>query len=265
MQKGFVRNKKGGLVYYTIPSFENYGVKHIFTTRLGGSSKKPFESMNLSLRRYNDKREIYDNFHIVCDNCGFKYEDLVLSDQVHGDRIAEVGVNDKGKGLYKKSDIKDADCLATDTVGVPLVTFYADCVPLFFYDSVKKAIALAHSGWRGTSLEIGRKTVEFMAAKYGSKPADIISAIGPSIGPCCYEVEYDVAKYFLNYDKALYNKAGGKYMLDLQRVNAEILRNAGISDEHITVSGICTSCSDEFYSYRRDKGVTGSMAAFMSL
>lgn len=267
-QIGFKRNEVDGVVFYTIPSFEKEGIKHLFTTRIGGVSKGCYESLNLSLNRYDRKEEIYQNFHRICGAGGFDYDALVLSDQVHGDRIVKVGVKDKGKGLSRESDITNADGLMTCDKGVTLVTFYADCVPLFFYDRVNKAIALSHSGWKGTALRIAQKTLAAMGKEYGTKPEDCIVAIGPSIGICCYEVGDDVIRQFQDIETptpVFQYKGNGKWMLDLQKINYYLFTEAGVPDENITISGICTSCNHDFYSYRRDRGITGSMAAFMQL
>jgi hypothetical protein len=266
---GFKRNESKGAVFYTIPSFEETGLtKHLFTTRIGGISSGEYASMNLSLKRYSSKEDIYKNFKIICDAGGFSYKDMVFSDQVHGDVVRKVTVNDRGKN-FGESDIEGIDALMTNEKGIPLVTFYADCTPLFFLDPVKKVIALAHAGWKGTVLNIGLKTVKAMEKEYGSSPEDILAAIGPSIYKCCYEVGDDVAGKFketiAEWEKVLEKKPDGKWMLDLQEANYIELINCGIPDKNITVSRMCTHCSDEFYSYRRDKGITGSMAAFIEL
>lgn len=269
MEVGFKRNEVKGVVFYIIPSFERTGlVKHLFTTRIGGVSKGKYASLNLSLKRYDTKEEVYENFKIICDIGGFSYEDMVFSDQVHGDVVKKVTYEDKGKN-FGGSDISGVDALMTNERGIPLVTFYADCVPLFFLDPVQKVIALAHAGWRGTVAYIGPKIVNAMKEEYGSNPKDILVGIGPSIYKCCYEVGDDVANKIKDvideWEKVLVKKAGGKWMLDLQLTNYIELINTGIPDENITVSQMCTHCNSEFYSYRRDKGMTGSMAAFMEL
>lgn len=269
MNIGFKRNESKGVVFYTIPSFEEMNLtKHLFTTRIGGISSGKYDSMNLSLKRYEKKEEVYENFKIICDIGEFSYKDMVFSDQVHGDVVRKVTIDDKGKN-FGGSDIKSVDALMTDEKGIPLVTFYADCTPLFFLDPVKKVVALAHAGWRGTVLNIGPKTVKAMQKEYGSNVENILAAIGPSIYKCCYEVGDDVAvkvKEALNeWEKVLEQKHDGKWMLDLQAANYIELINCGIPEKNITVSQMCTYCSDEFYSYRRDRGMTGSMAAFIEL
>ncbi|MDK2806930.1 MAG: purine-nucleoside/S-methyl-5-thioadenosine phosphorylase / adenosine deaminase [Thermoanaerobacterium sp.] len=270
VNRGFKRNEIDGVVFYTIPAFENTGkVKHLFSTRIGGVSKGQYSSLNLSLTRYDDKEGVYENFRRVCKVLDINYDDMVFSNQVHSDGIRMVTSSDRGKN-FGSSDIKNADALMTNERGIPIVTFYADCTPLYFLDPVKNAIALAHAGWRGTVKEIGPKTVEAMVNTYGSNKKDIIAAIGPAIGVCCYEVGKDVvdevSKLDIDLDKVLIDNGNEKWMLNLEMTNYLELIKCGLKDDNITVSGLCTSCcSDEFYSYRRDKGKTGSMAAFMEL
>ncbi|AEF18169.1 Multi-copper polyphenol oxidoreductase, laccase [Thermoanaerobacterium xylanolyticum LX-11] len=270
MNRGFKRNEIDGVVFYTIPEFENTGkVKHLFSTRIGGVSGGPYSSLNLSLTRYDDRESVYENFSRICHVANINYSDMVFSNQVHSDGIRIVNRSDKGKN-FGISDIKNADALMTNERGIPIVTFYADCTPLYFLDPVKNIIALAHAGWRGTAKEIGPKTVETMVTAFGSHKKDILAAIGPAIGVCCYEVGKDVAdkisKLNINIGDVLLDKGDGKWMLNLEMTNYYELINCGIKDENITLSGLCTSCNAyEFYSYRRDKGATGSMAAFMEL
>lgn len=272
MNRGYKREDVKGMVYYTIPSFtETELVNHLFSTRIGGISKGEYSSLNLSLSRYDDENEVHTNFKRICDAGSFNYDNMVFSAQVHGDNIRKVTKDDIGKN-FGTSDIKDTDALITNIHGIPLVTFYADCTPLFFLDPLKKVIALAHAGWRGTVKEIGPKTVKSMEENYGSNKDDIIVGIGPAIGVCCYEVGEDVANEVKkvidkeHWDMVLLLKSNGKWMLDLELTNYLELINAGIKDKNITLSGLCTSCrKDEFYSYRRDNGKTGSMAAFMEI
>ena len=163
--------------------------------------------------------------------------------------------------------------MVTNLKNVPLATYYADCVPLYFVDPVNKAIGLSHAGWRGTVALIGRKTVEVMGKEYGSKPEDIIAVIGPSICRKCYEVSREVIDYA---EKALDNKAleydiydikdNDKYQLDLWKLNKTILSLSGLKEENIIVSGICTSChSDLLFSHRVTNGKRGNLMAVMEI
>ena len=165
MNLGFVSRKNKELEYFIIPSFEETGlVRHCFTTRRGGVSKGEVSSLNLGLKRKDTRENVLINFEIICKEINIDDKKLILSDQVHSDKIYIADKSDWGKGLYTKSDIIGYDGLMTMQSGVPICTFYADCVPLFFLDPCRKIIATVHSGWRSTLLEIGSKTVEKMKA-----------------------------------------------------------------------------------------------------
>lgn len=264
--------EKGNLTYFVFESFEKTGVvNHCFSTRKGGVSTGCYESMNLSFR--NDKKEnVIKNFEIICSAIGADYKNVVFSDQVHDDKLYDVVEADRGKGLLRESDIKCKDGLITDKSGVVLTTFYADCVPLFFLEPNKRVIALTHSGWRGTVKCIGQKTVEKMAADYGCKKENILAGIAPSIGKCCFEVDYPVVKEFeenLSFSRKYIFKdelKAGKYKVDLQGINKEILLNSGLKEENIEIAGICTRCEHELlFSHRYMGAERGSLAALMEL
>lgn len=152
-----------------------------------------------------------------------------------------------------------------------MVTYYADCTPLFFVDTNKKAIGLAHAGWRGTVGRIGEKVVQKMTELYGTNPSDLKCAIGPAISVCCYEVDKPCADHFLalknvNPSDFVHPKENGKYMVDLLETNRQILTAAGVKSENITVSDVCTNCnSDLLWSHRATKGHRGTMCAFMCI
>ena len=245
---------------------------HGFSTRMGGVSKTPFDSMNLSFTRGDDETDVMENFRRFGKAIGVSDSQMVFSDQTHTANVGIVTEEDLGKGILKPKDYTDIDGLVTNCPGACLVTFYADCVPLFFADPVRKVIGLSHSGWRGTAAAIGRETVEMMGHQFGSRPEDIIAAIGPSICGDCYEVSEDVAQVFRQQfrteqsDTFLTEKGGGKYMLDLWKVNAYILLDSGILPEHLSVTDICTCCnSDLLWSPRKTGGVRGSLAAFLMI
>lgn len=267
----FELRQKGALKFLVIPSFEKTGlVKHGFSTRLGGVSRGAFESLNLGLKKTDEKEMVLENYRRFCDAIGVDMNDLVASDQVHGDDIYEAFLQDRGKGINRESDIISKDALMTGQKGVALVTFYADCVPLFFLDVRTPAIALAHAGWRGTVKKIGQKTVIQMMKKYGSKPEDILVGIGPCIKSCCYEVDNPVVeefkKAFSCLKELIEERGADHWMLDLVKANKKQLEEIGIKPENITVSHYCTCCSsDMFFSYRADHGKTGSLAAVIEL
>jgi len=264
-------NKVGEFVYLTFPSFEQFEeIRHGFTTRHGGVSTGCLESMNLGFGRGDSKENILKNYEVACSAMGLDYSRCVVSDQVHEDEIRIVDEQDCGKGLVFKKDYKGIDGLITDKPNVPLVTLYADCVPLFFYDPVRKVIGTAHAGWRGTVRKIGSRMISKFVEVYGSKAEDIWVAIAPSIGPCCYEVDQVVKDEFMTMDldvkPFIEEKSNGKYHIDLWGINRAILIDAGVLEGHISVTDLCTKCNkEEFFSHRGHNGKRGNMAAIISL
>jgi YfiH family protein len=246
-------------------------INHAFTTRLGGVSTGEFTSMNMAFNRGDNPDSVTENYKRFCKSAGFDYESLVASAQDHHTVVRAVTSGEKGIGIYKPRDMESVDALITNEKGVTLVTYYADCTPLFFVDTKNKAIGLAHAGWRGTVGRIGEKVVEKMTELYGTNPADIKAAIGPAISVCCYEVDYPCAEHFLNLadldsSKFVFEKGNGKYMVDLLETNRQILTASGVKNENITVSDVCTNCnSDLLWSHRATKGHRGTMSAFMCI
>lgn len=268
------QNRAGGVEYLTFPLLEQTGmVKHLFSTRLGGVSKGIHSTMNLSFTRGDEKEAVNENFRRIAKVLGCDVGDMVCSDQTHTVNLKVVSGNDGGKGILRPKDYTDIDGLLTDEPGLILATFYADCVPLYFVDTKKKAIALAHSGWRGTVARMGRCVTEKMKEVYGTDPADIVAAIGPSICQDCYEVSGDVADAFARefkgdgqVDEILVNKGNGKYQLDLWRANEIILTEAGIPAKQIQVTDICTCHNSKYlFSHRASQGMRGNLGAFLGL
>ncbi len=268
---GFRINNKNDLIYLTIPSFENTGlVKHCFTTRVGGVSEGVYSTLNTSPYKADPVDNVKNNLEIVCSAIDINYKDLVFSDQVHDDKIRIVQYSDKGKGIEKLSDIKNIDALITNIPGIPLITFYADCVPLLFLDPIKKVAALAHAGWKGTALKIGTKTLEKMKEVYGSQPSQCLVGIGPSIEKSCFEAGSEVAERFKksynNSDLFCESLGNGKYLIDLWKANMLSLTQIGVKEENITISGMCTKCNSKlFYSHRRQGEQRGSLSAIIEL
>ena len=247
-------------------------VHHGFSTRLGGVSQGCYASMNLSFTRGDDEAAVRENYHRIAKSIGVKCENMVLSQQTHTTNVRVVTEKDKGKGIVKPLDYTDVDGMVTNIHGICLVTFYADCVPLYFVDPVQKAIGLSHSGWRGTVGKIGKETIRKMEEQYGSDPKDILAAVGPSICKDCYEVSEDVILEFQKnfkerYWKDLfYRKENGKYQLDLWKANEIIFKESGILPEHIAVTNACTHCNSEIlYSHRTSGDRRGNLAAFLAL
>ena len=263
----------GEVPYLEYPMLRDTGiVKHGFSTRLGGVSGGYYESLNLSFDRGDDPEAVRENFRRIGEAIGVQVEDIVMSKQTHTTNVRVVTEEDRGKGIVRDRDYTDIDGLITNVRGICLVTSYADCVPLYFVDPVRKAIGLSHSGWRGTVGKIGKKTVELMTESFGSDPADILACVGPSICSDCYEVSQDVIdKVKEVFDEALweslfYEKGNGKYQLDLWKTNEEVFQEAGILPEHIAVTNVCTRCNSRIlYSHRVQGDKRGNLCAFLAL
>lgn len=258
----------GKMEFLTFPSLEELGmVKHLFTTRLGGVSQGEFSTMNLSFTRGDQADRVAENYRRVGEVLGCAPEDMVATHQTHTTNIRKVTAADRGKGITRTRDYEDIDGLMTDVSGIALVTYFADCVPLFFADTVHRAIGLAHSGWKGTVAGMGTCMVRAMEAAYGTKPEDLCVAIGPSICVDCYEVGEDVAEQFHRFSEVVKpGRIQGKYQLDLWEANRQNLLAAGVRREKIAVTDICTCCNSSYlFSHRASRGRRGNMGAFLCL
>lgn len=262
---------QGDLVYYSFPALDAIPfVRHGFSTRLGGVSEGVFSSMNLSFTREDEESAVAENFRRICAAMGVDDRKVVISAQTHTTNLYNVTAADAGRGITRERGYTDVDGLITDQPGVVLCTQYADCVPLFFADPVRRVVATSHAGWRGTAAGIAADTVRRMESDYGCHPEDIVVGIGPSIGSCCFEVDTPVYEAFCQvpvFDAGCYtDNGGGKYHIDLWEVNRRFLLEAGVTDEHITVTDLCTRCRpDVFWSHRATGGVRGSLAAFIAI
>ncbi len=265
-------NSVNGVEFYTFDIFEKTGlVEHMFSTKIGGVSEGCFESLDLSYTRGDDAERVTENFTRAAAAIGSDIKNITIARQTHETNIRLMDENDRGRGVTKERYPESYDAIMTDKKGVMLVTLHADCVPVYFVDTNKKAVALAHAGWRGTVEKIAEKTVLKMMAEFGSCPEDILVGIGPSISKCCFEVSEDVRDEFMSKlafsEKYIKNgEKEGKYYIDLKAINKEILTGVGIPEENIEVSNECTKClEDKFFSHRRQGEKRGSMAAFLGL
>ncbi len=262
-----------GVTYLTFPLLEKKGVVCGFTTRLGGVSRGDCFSMNLSFTRGDDEADVRENYRLIGEALGIDMNRAVLSHQVHKTEIHIVTEEDAGRGILpEKEPLFEMDGLMTNVKQIPLVTFFADCVPLIFYDPVKGVIASSHSGWKGTVERIGEKTVSMMEQKMGCWRENILAVIGPSICQKCYEVSEDVASRFESrfsgeqYEKMIIKKENGKYQLDLWKANEYILLDAGIKKEHLAVTDLCTCCNPNFlFSHRASHGKRGNLSVILCL
>lgn len=254
--------------FLTFPTLEETGiVKHLFTTRTGGVSRGEYASMSLSFTRGDDPAHVAENYRRIGSVLGCGPEDMVAAHQTHTTNIRKVTAADRGKGITCPRDYEDIDGLITNEPEIMLVTYFADCVPLFFVDTVHRAIGLAHSGWRGTAAGMGILMVKAMEEAYGTRPEDLWTAIGPSICSDCYEVSGDVAEQFKRFQGVLTSgRAPGKYQLDLWEANRQNLLLAGVRSEKIAMTDICTCCNaDYLFSHRATGGRRGNLGAFLGL
>ncbi|MCL2496052.1 MAG: peptidoglycan editing factor PgeF [Clostridiales bacterium] len=262
-----------GLLFYTFPHLEAPGMlRHAFSGRLGGVSEGCCASLNLAFKHTLDKREhVEENLRRFALAVGFDEKRLVLTRQTHTVNIHEANPEDAGLGITRPVTYSDIDALITAAPQLPLLTYHADCAPLFLYAPRRHMIGLAHAGWRGTAKGMARAITQALAQR-GCPPAELLAGIGPSAGPCCYQVGAEVARHFA----ALSDEAGpvirideaaaDKYKLDLWRANRAILLEAGLRAENIVIGGLCTVCAAEiFFSHRRQGEARGTMAAMMML
>lgn len=249
-------------------------INHAFSTRAGGVSKGIWKSMNLNFGRGDDENAVRENFRLFAEAIGSDIKNMVYSMQTHTTNVVRVTREDCGNGVILPQKFSDVDGLITNEPGVCLVTTYADCVPLYFVDKVKKAIGLSHSGWRGTVGNMAKATIDMMVKEFGSNPSDITAFIGPSICAGCYEVSEDVALIFTQaYDKSeitgiLKEKdaAEQKYLLNLHEANLINIKNAGVREADIHITDLCTCCNPAvFFSHRASGGKRGGLCAFLEI
>ncbi len=265
--------ERNGVTWLSYPKLEQTGlVVQGFSMRLGGVSKGIYASMNLSFTRGDEESAVMENYRRISRAMGFPLESIVTSDQTHTVNLRVVGKKDCGSGILRPREFFNVDGMLTDEPGVTLATFYADCVPLYFVDPVHRAIALSHSGWRGTVRRMGQVTVERMAREYGTRPEDLAAVIGPSVCRECYEVGPEVVEAFRDefpaalHNRLFYRKPDGKYQLDLWEANRQVLLAAGLREENIGMPGICTCCNPDFlFSHRASRGKRGNLGAFLML
>ncbi|WP_274363336.1 peptidoglycan editing factor PgeF [Paenibacillus thermotolerans] len=243
-----------------------------FSTRFGGVGGGAWDSLNCALHVGDNPEDVIANRKLLAQRASFSFDAWTCAEQVHGSDVLAVTRELRGAGRESREEaIASKDGLITNEPGVMLAAFYADCVPLWFVDPDHRAVGVAHAGWRGTAADVAGKTVEAMRLAYGSDPARMLAAIGPSIQACCYEVDDAVicrvkeaggeeGEHFVS------SRAPGRYMLDLSKLNAKLLAKAGILPKHIEITGYCTSCrTDLFFSHRKECGKTGRMTAWIGI
>lgn len=266
-----VRQEGNSVPFYCCDDSSWSGAAHGFSTRLGGCSPAPWCSLNLGSNLGDDPARVDENFRRFCAALGTSAANIVKNKQVHSCLIRRVGRDD---AVRRPSDpaVFSADGLVTNEPGVCLTVFSGDCIPVLLYDPVARCIAAAHAGWRGAAGGIAAQAVSAMTEHYGSRPENVLAAIGPGIGPCCFETHVDVPDAIrtqLGAEAEAYITSlpqPGKFHVDLKSLNAHWLRKAGVSSDHIALCGRCTACGlDEFWSHRIQGRERGSMAAMIQL
>lgn len=269
----FLSHDCHGVVYHTSSILEHSGIVHGFSTRLGGVSQGACASLNFrgSGPEPDDRENVRENYRRFCATLGTDTEALVLSKQVHQDTVRHVTAGDRGKGFSLPTDYT-ADALVTDTPGLHLMVFSADCMILLLHDPVTRSIGAVHAGWRGTALDLPVKTVSEMGRLFGARPENIRAAIGAGIGPCCFETHSDVpealrAAFGPGVERYIAPR-GRKWTVDLKAVNAWRLREAGVPAEQLDICSLCTACHPELYwSHRKTgdrRGVQGALIGLRS-
>jgi polyphenol oxidase len=238
-----------------------------FCTRRGGASQDEYKSLNMSFREGDEEFRVLQNWDRLATAFAIPMEQFLVVNQVHGDAIFVI----KPHGSYFSSrDELNYDAIVTTRANLAICIKTADCVPVSVVDKVKKVIAVVHAGWRGSALGISAKVIELMQNQYRSQPQDILVAIGPSIGRCCYEIDQATADAFRkqnNHELFLQQgKKKDKWMLDLVEANRRQMLEAGVPENNIEVSGFCTTCNqDMFFSHRGSGGITGRQINFMMI
>ncbi len=265
-----VKIETGGTVMLGFPRLADSKVlSHAISTRVGGVSQGTHGSLNVSFKVSDDPLRVEENRELLSRATGMDLKKAVWVDQIHGDKILKLDAKNSPKG----GTLGEADGLITQTAGVPIMIQVADCLPVLFYDPIHKAIGLAHAGWRGTVTHVAAKTLLAMGENYGTRPEEVRAALGPCIGPCCFEVGEDVRIQFADVfpwaAEVMEGSTKDHWKLNLSEANARQLIEVGVKKENLIRSELCTIQNiDLFYSHRAEasaKKQTGRMGVFMML
>ncbi len=267
VNKGFTLWKKKGVRFLTIPAFDRAGgVTCAFSTRIGGVSPKPYDSLNFSRKREPNPDNFMENMRRFAGACGFDSNRAVTINYAHSALLWQARREDAGCGIVRETVPKVCDGLYTVQADLPLVSFHADCVPLFFYDPKRRAVAVCHAGWRGVAAHITRHALEALI-DLGCRQADILAAVGPCISVRHYEVGEDVHDIFCReFGPAALQARQGRLYVDLNAACVQDMLAGGLAPGNITVADLCTYENPYLmFSHRRDRGQTGAMAAIISI
>jgi len=260
--------KKKSIAYMHAPIFGSCDfLVHAFCTRVGGVSRDEYKGLNLSFKEGDEEFRVLANWDKLATAFEIPMENFLVLNQVHGDDV--LVINPLGE-FFSSRDQLNYDAIITNRANLAICIKTADCVPVFLVDPVKKAIAAVHAGWKGTALGITDKVARLMKSQYGSEPRELLAAIGPSIGSCCYEVDepaYNAFRTHNSFESFLSpGKKKNRWMLDLVEANRLQLLDAGLAADHIDASGWCTTCNpDAFFSHRGSGGITGRQVNFLMI
>ena len=251
-------------IYLKSSLLDNSDITHFFTTKAGGYSTGKIRGLNLGFRVGDEHEAVRKNYMQICRDFDIPFERIIAAKQTHSDFVRIVTEEESGFGVERLDKTFESDGLVTNCPNLPIVVFYADCVPILMFDQSAGVVAAVHSGWRGTVSKIAEKAVFVMQQKFGASPENIKAAIGPSIGKCCFETGKEVA---CNFEKDLVcDLNNGKFKVDLWEANKRIVLNSGLLEQNIDVLGICTMCHPHLlYSYRVDGDKTGRMGALIMI
>lgn len=254
---------------YIVPDnvTEDAGIALGFSTKHGGVSSGRLFSMNMSYSRGDAPENVAENYNRLAEALRISGKRIFSNHQVHGNQVRVIDAKDEKTGFYAELEY---DAAITDREDVILTAVHADCIPVFFYDPIKRAVGAAHSGWKGTVLEVAAQTVEKMTETYGTKPADVLVWIGPGICKNCFLVRNDVYQQFLTQlpwsADYMEQVAEDQYTVDMKGIIAKSLQQCGVASDNIHDMQLCTSCQEGlFFSHRRDKGNTGAMVGMIAL
>lgn len=254
----FVYREVSGIGFYEVTAWR--GARGLFTTRKGGMSRPPYDSLNLGAGGGDDPETVAGNRRRLNEALGLGDGGVRTVSQVHGSGVCVLNDPDAPR------PVAGYDAVITALPGQAVGVLTADCVPILLYDPVKGAVAAVHAGWAGTIKGIAGHAVEAMAREFGTGPGDVLAAVGPSIGPCCYEVDEKVMgplrESLRGWSGLAVDAAPGKWRLDLWMTNRRVLELSGVPPGNISVMGLCTACNqDKFYSHRGSGGKAGRMMA----
>ncbi|QGT99698.1 Multicopper polyphenol oxidase [Candidatus Syntrophocurvum alkaliphilum] len=270
MQQEKLKNK-GDIKYLSIDDWLSEDLVIAFSTRVGGYSSHQYTSLNLGLHVGDNKDQVINNRRKFLSYFDIELSSTVSCEQVHGNKIIRVTDKHKGLGAYSdESSLLGYDGMICNTPNLYLLTYYADCVPVFFYDPQNRAVGLAHSGWKGTMGNIAVETVYAMEKNFNCHRQDIKVYIGPGIARCCFEIQKDlvekVSEKYNEISDIILLKDNNGYKWDLHSTVRIMLEKYGVLSKNIICSSLCSFCnSDLFFSYRRDRGSTGRMTALIGL